>query len=86
MKLLLDFGNTRVKAAVSSDCGLKQIYSGPVVLGGLEHAVCGMEIDGGMWCSVRNVPDDVMAWMLSLGGWKSWRRRNGRVRSAVRFR
>lgn len=67
MKLLLDFGNTRVKAAVSSDCGLKQIYSGPVVLGGLEHAVCGMEIDGGMWCSVRNVPDDVMAWMLSLG-------------------
>ena len=67
MKLLLDFGNTRVKAAVSHDGSLRQIYSGAVGLSQLEHAVSDIMIDGGMWCSVRPLPDNVTEWMTGLG-------------------
>lgn len=67
MKLLLDFGNTRVKVAVRDGDDLRQIYCGPVLLDNLSKAVEGLEIDGGMWCSVHPLELSVLAWMSSLG-------------------
>ena len=66
MKLLLDFGNTRVKAAVSDGSGLREIYSGPVDSDALANAVAAFHIEGGMWCSVRPVPDDIVRWLDSM--------------------
>ena len=67
MILLLDFGNTRVKAAVRDGDGLRQIYCGPVLLDNLSNAVAGLDIKGGMWCSVHPLEPSVQDWMLSLG-------------------
>ena len=67
MILLLDFGNTRVKAAVKEDGGLRHIYSGPVILQNLTDAVAGLDIDGGMWCSVHPLDPSVMEWVQGLG-------------------
>ena len=67
MTLLLDFGNTRVKAAVMENGGLRHIYSGPVVLQSLADAVGGMEINGGMWCSVHPLDPSVTDWMRGHG-------------------
>lgn len=67
MELLLDFGNTRVKAAVK-DCGtLRVVYSGPVELGGISASVSGLDVHGGMWCSVHPLPGDVESWMRGKG-------------------
>lgn len=67
MILLLDFGNTRVKAAVKDDGGLRQIYCGPVLLEHLSKAVEGLDIHGGMWCSVHALDISIRDWMLSIG-------------------
>ena len=55
MILLLDFGNTRVKVAVKDGGDLSQIYCGPVLLEHLSKAVEGLDINGGMWCSVHTL-------------------------------
>ena len=67
MILLADFGNTRVKAAVKDGDALRQIYCGPVLLDNLSKAVAGLDIEGGMWCSVHPLEPSVQDWMLSLG-------------------
>ena len=67
MILLLDFGNTRVKAAVMENGGLRHIYSGPVVLQSLADAVGGTEINGGIWCSVHPLDSSVTDWMRGHG-------------------
>ena len=67
MILLVDFGNTRVKAAVKDGNGLRQIYCGLVLLEKLSKAVEGLDIEGGMWCSVHPLEPAVKDWMLSLG-------------------
>lgn len=67
MKLLLDFGNTRVKAAVLEEGGLRNVYSGPVLLEQLSNVVRYMDIDGGMWCSVHPLDTSILDWMQSLG-------------------
>ena len=67
MILLLDFGNTRVKVAVKDGDDLRQIYCGPVLLEHLSKAVDGLDIHGGMWCSVHNLDVPIKDWMLSLG-------------------
>ena len=67
MRLLLDFGNTRVKAAVSDGDGLRSIYCGPADTELLSRAVRGMETDGGMWCSVHPLDTDLLQWMTGIG-------------------
>lgn len=67
MKLLLDFGNTFVKVAVYDGDTLRDIYHGPVELGSLEASVAGLDISGGLWCSVRPVSANVIGWMRNLG-------------------
>lgn len=67
MKLLLDFGNTCVKAAVSDGDLIRDVYCGPAVLERLQDSLSGIRIDGGMWCSVRPVPASVAEWMQEIG-------------------
>lgn len=67
MTLLLDFGNTRVKAAVAENGSLRHIYSGPVILQNLSDAVAGLDIKGGMWCSVHPLDRSLTGWMQGLG-------------------
>ena len=67
MILLLDFGNTRVKVAVKDGDDLRQIYCGPVILEDIAESVGGLDIKGGMWCSVHPLEPSVQAWMSSLG-------------------
>lgn len=67
MILLLDFGNTRVKAAVIENGTLRQIYCGPVVMEHLLSVVEGLEIDGGLWCSVHELDVRFQDWMYGLG-------------------
>lgn len=66
MKLLLDFGNTCVKAAVSDGDLIRDVYCGPVELERLQDSLSGIRIDGGMWCSVRPVPSSVAEWMQEI--------------------
>lgn len=67
MILLLDFGNTRVKAAVQDGGALRHVYSGPIDRKLLSEAVKGLEINGGMWCSVHPLEPQVIEWMKGLG-------------------
>lgn len=67
MTLFLDFGNTRVKAAVSSGAGLREVYSGSQRADALESALGGLQVSGGMWCAVRGVSPAMRAWMKSHG-------------------
>ena len=67
MILLADFGNTRMKAAVLEDGVLRHVYGGPVLLEQLAGAVKGLNIDGGMWCSVHPLDKGVVQWMTGLG-------------------
>lgn len=67
MKLLLDFGNTRVKAAVSDGSTLRVVYSGPLESDALTAAVSEYDTDGGMWCSVRPIDQNILLWLNSLG-------------------
>ncbi|MBO4561653.1 MAG: type III pantothenate kinase [Bacteroidaceae bacterium] len=67
MTLFLDFGNTRVKAAVSSSSGLREVYSGSQSVEALESALSGIPVSGGMWCAVRETGSDMRGWMESLG-------------------
>ena len=67
MILLADFGNTRVKVALSRGNSLDVIYNGPVMLRDMQDAVKGVDIEGGMWCSVHDIEPDVREWMESLG-------------------
>lgn len=63
MKLLLDFGNTRMKAACRRNGMLEQLYSGPVSREQLERSLYGLDIEGGMYCTVRDIPDDMAQWL-----------------------
>ena len=67
MTLFLDFGNTRVKAAVGSGSGLREVYAGSQSVEALESALSGMSVSGGMWCSVREISADMRAWMKNRG-------------------
>ena len=67
MILLADFGNTRVKVAVKDGDSLNEIYCGPAMLGNLKDAVSGMAVDGGMWCAVRPLENEIELWMRSMG-------------------
>ena len=67
MTLLLDFGNTRVKAAVRNGASLETVYCGPAGLPDLKKAVQDLEVDGGMWCTVRPLEKETESWLLSKG-------------------
>lgn len=67
MKLYADIGNTLMKASVSDDNGQNLIYHGPAGSGCLEKVLADVEIEGGMWCSVRNVEDELVALFDSFG-------------------
>jgi len=67
MTLLVDFGNTRVKAAVKDGGKMRHIYSGEASLRNLMSATQGLDIRGGMWCSVHPVDKTLTDWMFSLG-------------------
>jgi len=56
MILLLDFGNTRVKAAVLENGRLRHVDD-----------FMKMDIDGGLWCSVHPVEPSVLTWMKEHG-------------------
>ncbi|MCQ2068612.1 MAG: type III pantothenate kinase [Bacteroidaceae bacterium] len=56
MILLLDFGNTRVKAAVLENGSLRHVDD-----------FMKMDIDGGLWCSVHPVEPSVLEWMKEHG-------------------
>lgn len=63
MKLLLDFGNTRIKAACRKDGGVEMLYCGPLSVESMERAVGGIDVDGGMYCTVRDLPHDILDWL-----------------------
>lgn len=63
MKLLLDFGNTRVKVACRRNGGLEMLYSGPMSLESIISASKGMETDGGLYCAVHDLPQDIIDWL-----------------------
>ena len=67
MELLVDFGNTRVKAAVADGDVLRVVYSGPIEPDGIRMSVNGLEINGGMWCAVHPLPAAIESWMRSIG-------------------
>lgn len=67
MKLLIDFGNTRVKVAASTSSGPELLYCGPADLDDVLQAVHACSPAGGIWCSVRPVSRQFEDWMLSLG-------------------
>ena len=67
MTLFLDFGNTRVKAAVSDGQGVREVYCGSRQVKALESALKGLQVQGGMWCSVREVDSDMLLWMQCHG-------------------
>lgn len=67
MTLFLDFGNTRVKAAVSDGQGVREVYCGSRQVQALESALKGLQVQGGMWCSVREVDADMLLWMQRHG-------------------
>ena len=67
MILLLDFGNTRVKAAVYDGNSVQCIYSGPSDAASLSGAVNGKAVNGGMWCAVHPLPSDIVQWMSGIG-------------------
>ena len=58
MTLLLDFGNTRVKAAVLENGQLRHVNADDVK---------GMDIDSGIWCSVHRLEPSILEWMESHG-------------------
>ena len=58
MTLLLDFGNTRVKAAVLENGRLRHVNP---------DDVWGMDIDRGIWCSVHSLDPSVREWMENHG-------------------
>lgn len=67
MTLLLDFGNTRVKAAVKNGASLETVYCGPAVLDDLKESVRDSDVDGGMWCAVHPLEKEMESWLLSKG-------------------
>lgn len=56
MILLADFGNTRVKAAVLENGRLRHVDS-----------IEGLDVEGGMWCSVHQLDPDVVEWLHEHG-------------------
>lgn len=66
MHLLLDFGNTHVKAALMQDDSMHVIYCGPASVDALVGALQGGQIEGGMWCSVHPLARELTDWMESL--------------------
>ncbi len=67
MKLLADFGNTRVKVAVIMPSGLKTVYCGPAEPAAMKQSVAACNPKGGLWCAVRPVCSEIEEWMLSIG-------------------
>lgn len=67
MKLLADFGNTRVKVAVVTPSGPELVYCGPVDISAMKQSVGACCPGNGMWCAVHTVDSEVEAWMLSIG-------------------
>lgn len=67
MKLLLDFGNTRVKVAVSRPSGPELLYSGKADLETIRGLLSLYDADGGMWCAVRTLPEGLETLMKSFG-------------------
>jgi len=66
MKLFADIGNSFVKASVSDGLRQRLVYQGPSALGPIRDSLCGLDIDGGMWCSVRPIGDDLLSFFCSL--------------------
>jgi type III pantothenate kinase len=67
MTLLLDFGNTRVKAAVWDGTTLETVFSGRYTQDGLKDAVRMTDAEGGMWCAVHPLEKETERWLLSKG-------------------
>ncbi len=67
MKLLIDFGNTRVKVAVSMPSGLETVYCGPAEPVAMKRSVAVYNPEGGLWCAVRPVDSEIEEWMRSMG-------------------
>lgn len=67
MTLLLDFGNTRVKAAVWDGTTLETVFSGRYTPDGLKDAVRMTDAEGGMWCAVHPLEKETERWLLSKG-------------------
>ena len=67
MKLFADIGNSLVKASVSDGSGLRPVYQGPAESGRVTDSLKDLEIDGGMWCSVRPVGETLVSLFDSLG-------------------
>ena len=67
MTLLLDFGNTRVKAAVRNGDSLETVYCGPATLTDLKKIIQDFGVDGGMWCTVHPLEEALENWLVSKG-------------------
>ncbi len=67
MKLFADIGNSLMKASVSDGMGQRLVYQGPLAIEPFRDSLRGMDIDGGMWCSVRPVEEDLSTFFSSLG-------------------
>lgn len=67
MKLLLDIGNTRVKASLFENDIIVDYYHGIIDETALEEFVKGRDVSGGMWSSVRPLSLSFGNWLISKG-------------------
>ena len=67
MKLFADIGNSLLKASVSDGPGQRLVYQGPAESGSLMDSLRNLDIDGGLWCSVRPIEEGLVSLFESLG-------------------
>lgn len=67
MKLVLDIGNTRVKASLFDNDIIVDYYHGSIDLASLNEFVQDKKLSGGMWSSVKPIPASLESWLISKG-------------------
>lgn len=67
MHLVLDIGNTRVKASLFENDIIIDYYHCTIDVDSLEEFVNGRNVSGGMWSSVRPISSTFENWLISKG-------------------
>lgn len=67
MKLVLDIGNTRVKASLFDNDIIVDYYHGSIDIASLEEFIKDRNVSGGMWSSVKPLSLSFESWLISKG-------------------
>jgi type III pantothenate kinase len=67
MKLVLDIGNTRVKASLFDNDIIVDYYHGSIDIAALEEFIKDRNVSGGMWSSVKPLSLLFENWLISKG-------------------